>query len=543
MDVSQNIDRVDLRDYLRVVRARKWGIVSMVLLVVGSALAFSSLQTPRYRSEARVLFEADPAVPVYALDVATQVEVVASDPIAELVREELDLDIEASALLSGLDVAMVPETRVLIVSYVSTDPELAQRAASSFASNYIAYGREQALQRTAIEQEAAQTRIDEAAAQLADLERRLTEADRARDETLQNTLETERNALVARLGVLQQRLADIAADPSTVFEARVIEEARLPGDPFAPSHFRNGVLALFLGLALGVGLAFLRERLEDRLRDRGDIERALEVPVLATTPRYRTPKSGSAVPIALAQPGGGVAEVYRSLRTNLQFIIAQQGIKSILLTSAAAGEGKTVTTANLGVVLAQAGQRVILVSADLRRPTLEATFGMFSEAEGLSTWLASSEPEPWATIRDPGVANLRVIPSGPPPPNPAELLSSPKMRHLISTLEENCDLVLFDSPPVLAVADASVMGRHTGGAILVVDGNSTPRSAVARAKEELERTGGVLIGAVLNSVDPSKSPYYYAGSYQAAYVANDEREMTATSGGADEEKLPVDTKG
>jgi capsular exopolysaccharide synthesis family protein len=539
VDVNTGSGQLDLRDYLQVARARKWSIILVTLLVLGVALTASFLQTPVYRSDARVLIEADPAVAVDSLDVATQVEVVGSDPIAELVREELDLDMETASLLSGLTVGMVPETKVLIISYVSTDPEFAQRAASSFASSYIDYGRAQALERIQAEQEAAQQRIDEAAAQLTTIERRLAEADRAGDETLLNTLEVERNALVARLGVLQQRLADVAAATSTPVEARVIEEARLPREPFAPSHYRNGAFGLLVGLVLGIGLAFLRERLQDRLRDREDIERAVGVPVLATIPRYRA-KDASSTPITIAQPGGGVAEVYRSLRTNLQFITAQLGIKSVLITSAAAGEGKTDLVVNLGTVLAQAGHRVILVSADLRRPRLEASFGLPTEARGLATWLAGREREPWELIRDPGVSNLRVIPSGPQPPNPAELLSSPKMRHLVPTLEESCDLVIFDSPPILAVSDASVMGRLTGGTILVVDGNATHRSAVVRAKEELERTGGALIGAVLNSVAPNQSAYY-TGPYQAFSVGPEDSEV-ATSGAIDEERLRINTK-
>ncbi|MGI8773555.1 MAG: polysaccharide biosynthesis tyrosine autokinase [Actinomycetota bacterium] len=538
MDVEPGSGQTDLRDYLQVVKTRKRSILLIVLLVVGAALGVSYLQTPLYRSEARVLLEADPSVSL-ALDVSTQVEVVASDPIAELVKDDLGIETDTAPLLGGLDVKLVPDTRVLEISYVSTDPEAAQRAAASFASSYIDYRLEEAISRTALQQEAAQERVDEVAEELAELERRLAVAEGSRDETLSNTLEIERNALIARLGVLQQRLADVAADPSTMFEASVIEAARVPGVPFAPSHIRNGALALFLGLALGIGLAFLRERLQDRLRDRDDIERALGVPVLATIPRYRPLKGGGGMPIAIAQPGGGAAEVYRSLRANVQFIAARQGIKSILITSAAAGEGKTVMTANLGAVLAHAGHRVILVSADLRRPMLENSFGMLPPSQGLSTWLAGPEEDPWELIQDPGITNLRIVPSGPRPPNPAELLSSPKMRNLISMLEENSDLVLFDSPPVLAVADGPVIGRHTGGAVLVVDGNSTHRSAVVRAKEELERTGGVLIGAVLNSVDPSKTPYYYAGDYQMTSAGTKNRE-TPTSPAPEQEKPPVD---
>jgi non-specific protein-tyrosine kinase len=516
--MTESEDRVDVREYFRVLRNRKWSITLVVALVVGAALVLSFSQSPMYRSEARVLVVPAGSATIFTptVDMGTETEIATSDPVAEKVGEELEIQ-PAGSLLGGLEVAQVGDTRVLAFTYSAADPALAQRTAEAFANSYIAYRAEERLRQLASEQNAAQEQIDQTSQQLSDVTARLKKAESDQNESLTETLSRERDALVARLGVLQQRLADVSASPSgSGTTSQVIEGARLPSSPYSPNHVRNGLLALFLGLALGVGLAFLRERLEDRIRDRDDIERALGAPVLATTPRYTIPKGQKFTPITLFQPIGGASEVYRSLRTSLQFVAGQSGMKSIVVTSATVGEGKTSTSVNLGIVLAQAGQRVVLISADLRRPSLERYFGLGTTGHGLSTWLASGDAEPWGILADPGIKNLRVIPSGPVPPNPAELLGSARMRHLISLLEENSDFVVIDSPPVLAVSDAAVMGRHAGASVLVIDG-STHRSAAVRAKEEVERTGGVLIGAVLNGIDATTSSYYYYSSNYSSH--------------------------
>lgn len=186
----------------------------------------------------------------------------------------------------------------------------------------------------------------------------------------------------------------------------------------------------------------------------------------------------------------------------------------MLITSPSAGEGKTISTANLAVALAQAGQRVIVVSGDLRRPAIEDHFNLDKRARsgGLSTFLSGQDGDLFELIRDPGIQRVRVLPSGPVPPNPAELLASPRLGELVAELEEACDLVLFDSPPLLAVTDSAILASKVRAAILVIDANSTHRSAALRAKEELERNGGVLLGSMLNAFDPASSPYGY-GSY------------------------------
>jgi len=517
---------IDLREYLQVLSFRKWTVAVMIVVVLGGVLAFSFTRTPIYQAQAKVLVKAPPTESgtVVIVDVPTQAEIISSEAVASLVRDELDYQGSTTDLLEQLSVEGIPETQVLGIAYTSPEPAFAQQAANSFADNYLEFRETEAVREVSAQEEAVQNRVDSASQQLNELNEELREATAARDDALAATLETSRSVLIARLGVLQQELDDLRSDRAVKLDAGgVIESATLPKSPVSPNHTTNGLLGLLLGLASGIGFAFLRERLDDRFKDRAEVERVLGVPVLATVPRFQGDRKESKL-VSISQPDSIASEAYRSLRTNLQFIAAQGQIRSVLTTSPSAGEGKTVTTSNLAVALAQAGRRVILVSADLRRPTLERHFGLdehsvgSSNFTGLSTYLSEGgKGELSSLIKDPGVPNIRLIPSGPVPPNPAELLASPLLPKLIRTLEENCDLVIIDSPPILAVADPAIVAIHTGGAILVMDAGSTHRSAVVRAKEELDRVGGNLIGCIFNGFDTATSPYYYYQPYQ--YVA------------------------
>lgn len=521
---------VDLREYIAILKARRWTILLVTILVLGAAIGFSATQTPMYTAQARVLVEIpllETGVP-QLVNLETERQLVDSQTVATLAQDGLGVDNDIESLLAGLTVSAPPEAEVLEISYTATEPAFARDAANAFADAYISFKRDRQTESLTAEQDALEERIDGAEAQLAQITEELEQAEAAENDALLTTLENNRTSLIARIGVLQQQLDDLQSSrPDRVASGEVIETADLPTSPSSPNYLTNSLLGLFLGLALGVGLAFLRERLDDRFRGREDVEKLTGAPVLATVPRFR-PEKNSATPtlVAAVRPKGTTSEAYRSLRTNLQFITGMENAKSILVTSAQAGEGKTVTAANLALVLAQAGNRVLLVSADLRRPTLEKHFGIEKDP-GLSTWLAKKDGvDLWSLMRDPGIANLRILPSGPVPPNPAELLTSKRFDSLVKLLEDNADYVLIDSAPVLAVADSSIISTRVGVALVVIDAGATHRTAVQHAVTELHRVGGRVAGTVLNSLDPAGSPYYY-GPYVYDYSGNDSVEPEA----------------
>jgi capsular exopolysaccharide synthesis family protein len=538
---SSTQDSLDIRDYLAVPKAQKWSIIIVTALVAAAAIGFSYMQTPLYSAEARVFvtpqttpqgFTAAPQ----PVDVDTESQLVESEQVASKVRGDLNLDLPLQSLLGGLSVAGASQnqtfyttSQVLILTYTSPDPRVAQEVVNEFADEYIAFRRRQGQKSFLRVQASLQRKADAVTEQLDRVTEDIAKATTSGDSSLISTLETERSTLLGRLGVIQQRSDDLEPiQTALTASGQVIKTATLPGAPSSPNLLVNTVLGVLAGLVLGVALAFLRERLDNRFRERGDVEEALQAPVLATIPKYslKTKKAFSEI-VAATRPKSHASEAYRTLRTNLQFACLERNVKSLLVASPSAGEGKTSTVANLGVTMAQTGRRVILVSSDMRIPTLERYFDV-PHTPGLSDLLDDGLSEIANVVRRSGHPNLRVIPAGPLPTNPAELLASRALPQLVRILEENCDVVIFDSPPILAVADASILASAIGSAVLVIDATSTQRSAAMHAREELERAGAQLIGTALNSFDPSGSSYY-SGSYY--YDAGSELTAHAASEG------------
>jgi capsular exopolysaccharide synthesis family protein len=264
----------------------------------------------------------------------------------------------------------------------------------------------------------------------------------------------------------------------------------------------------------------LRERLSQRLRSSEEAEELLGAPVLGTIPRIpQWRRRKQPLLVSLSHQRSPATEAYRILRTSVLSAAAEAGVKSIVVTSAYAGEGKSATVANLGVVLARADKRVTLVSADLRRPRLHQFFTI-KENVGLSDVLADRVPlgEAMRAIRLPtppsGNASsgaLRVLPSGPVPNGPTELLTPERIGDVLRAIEESSDIVLIDVPPVLAITDALVVAQAADGVLVVLGPNSADRSSVISVRQQLEKVGARVLGGVLNGPDPEliRSDYYY----------------------------------
>lgn len=283
--------------------------------------------------------------------------------------------------------------------------------------------------------------------------------------------------------------------------------------PSSPHVVLDVVAALLLGLALGAGLALVRDSLDTSMKDVEETKRRFRTAVLGVIPFDRsTPKS----PIVLNSPSSlGRGEALRQLRTNLQFVQIDEQPRSIVVTSSVTDEGKTTTACNLAVVLAQVGVDVILVEGDLRRPRvaeymgLESAVGLSSALMGWSTWQDALQE--WGSDN----VRLRVLASGPLPPNPSEMLSGESMDRLLTELEDNCDVVIIDGPPLLPVADSAVLAASATGTILVIRQGKTRYQQVARALQALSAVDGRLYGVVLNMArgrSVVNEGYYYRGS-------------------------------
>jgi tyrosine-protein kinase len=271
--------------------------------------------------------------------------------------------------------------------------------------------------------------------------------------------------------------------------------------PASPITWLILVIGFGAGLLLGFVMAFLRERLDDHIRGRHDLELTSGAPVLASVPtsRARTRDLRAGRLAVMSGPSSPVAESYRALAASISFLAANRGIKTIVVTSPAPIEGKSAAAGNLGLLLAEAGRRVMLVSADMRVPVINRFFGT-SNTVGLSSVL-NGDAQLADAVQHPQVQNLRILPAGPVPQRPTEALQSQAMVDIIESLEQSADFVILDAPPVLIAADVLALAPLVHGALLVGDAKRTTRTEVIRSREQLEQVGVRIIGAVLDNMD------------------------------------------
>jgi capsular exopolysaccharide synthesis family protein len=303
----------------------------------------------------------------------------------------------------------------------------------------------------------------------------------------------------------------------------IVDRAKVPIRPSSPRKKLNMVLALMLGLFGGLGLAFLFEHLDSSVKSFEDVEKYAKLPSLGMVPSFTPNKTGGGTDdrphsielVTHFAPKSTYSENYRSIRTTLLLAMSDSKLKTIAVTSALPREGKTATTSNLGVTLAQAGKNVVIVDADLRKPCMNRIFKLKGRS-GLVNYLAAG-----MVLRDlvqpTAIPKLYVVSAGPVPPNPVELLGSEKMTVMLDELKKVFDYILLDTPPVLAVSDALVMGPHLDGAILVVRGGQTSRDALRSAREMLDKHKITTLGVIINDVRVRDYDYYYMGRYYKYY--------------------------
>lgn len=520
---------MDLRNYFNLVRKWLWLVVLCAALAGAAAFVISRQQTRIYQSTATVFINQARSSTARA----DYTDIITSERIARTYSamlqdwptlEQAALDLGYTGGLRQMQqdyhlavtVTPVRDTQLVQVSVQSSHSEVAAQVANILPDVFMRMNRVRQEQRFSDTRQELQDELAAAESELEQTEQVLNQLP-ATDENLNERDRLER--LVTRhqttYNTLSKSLEDLRlAEAQTTDNIVLTTPAQPSASPIRPRVLFNTLLAALIGALLGLGVAFLVEYLDDTVKTPDQVRDLTGLPTLGGVVKLEGATPSDRL-VARATNRSPSAEAYRVLRTNLQFSSLDKPLTTLVLTSATPGEGKSTTAANLAIVLAQADMRVILVDADLRRPSLHKVFRLPNHT-GLSTALLDKQHNPEMYLQEADVPNLRILVTGPIPPNPAEMLSSTRMLEVIETLKGQADVVVFDMPPVLAVADASILASRVDGTVLVVGVGEARGEMLVQAVERLESVGVHPLGVVLNKLTERKSGYYYYYYYQYA---------------------------
>jgi non-specific protein-tyrosine kinase len=576
---------MELRQIFGIVWKWIWLVTLAVVIASTSSFLASKAATPLYRTKTtlmigRTIQNPQPnTMDLYASQqlAYTYIQLAKREPVLKGAIQSLGLNMNWQALAGQVSASNIPQTQLLEISVVDSDPYRAKVLADAVAQQLILLspssenkGDTEELAFTKAQLDDLKSKIENAQKELTRLRQELDASNSARQiQDLQNQIFLQDSKISGWQNTYSQLLLTYqGGDVNTI---SVVEEASIPTYPFSPNTKMNVLTAAAIGLVLAVGGAFLIEYLDDTIKNPEDVTRTTNLPTLGAVPIIEGDDYSKKL-IAVNDPLSPIVESFRILRTNLQFSTVDHQVQTMLVTSPGPSEGKSISLANLAVVLAQSGLSVIVVDTDLRRPTIHKIFDLpnrhgltdallhikntsdkmqpdrvtatpslasFSGNPALNNTISPIQPasdqsemqpaivvasqEVTDYIQDTSVENLRVLTTGPLPPNPAELLGSERLGFLIETLKKHADLLLFDSPPNLVVADAAILSARMDGVIIVHDVGRTRTSEARRAVEELRRGQARLLGVILNRIPRTRGGYNYYYYYYYYYYQDGER--------------------
>jgi capsular exopolysaccharide synthesis family protein len=534
-----------LADFARIIWRHKFLILSLGILAAAAAFALDTRRTKIYEAKAQVLLTPTLSQAVSsangtsselsATDVATDAKVISS-----AANQRAAADLLKVPSLPSASVSQVGATNVVNVAVQSPNPAFAIRAANAYAQAYIAGQQHQAV--TSLESAAIQlsAKIATLGAQISKIQDQVAALSAPTTTTFSSSapatvppssnpaiaaLQNQENSLLEQQTTLREQATQLSYTAQLAGGGgQIIGTATAPAQQVSPHRVRDTALAGGIGLVLGLGVAFLWEFVDDRIRGEEDLEAATgSIPALGfipTVPEWLSRRSRQRGSPHVITEGGSTsspaAEAYRSLRTSIQFIRLDKEVRSIVVTSPYSNEGKTTTVANLAASMAQVGDRVAVLSCDLRKPELHAAFGLSNDVGFTSVILGETTPMK-ALQQIPGYDNLWVMPAGPIPPNPSELLASRRAERLLNMLTDQFDMVLIDTPPVLPVTDAAVLAAHADATLMVIAAGATTKKQARRAVEILQRVDSTPLGVIVNRIPHRGGNFYYGYGYGYRY--------------------------
>jgi tyrosine-protein kinase len=542
---------MELKTYFSIVRRWLWLLLLGPILGGALGLGVSLLTQPVYRASTTLLVSQAPSGQVSEYTslltserlAQTYAELLVKRPVLEEAIRRQGLSMSPGQLAGNVSVELVRNTQLLVLRVDDTDPARAAVLANLIPEVFIELNQAMQESRYAESKDNVAAQLDTINKQIADTQTAIdvmgtpeTPQQNADLEQLQTQLASYRQSYA---GVLQTFEAIRLAEAQSLSTLVVAEPAVTPGAPIRPRTTTNVALAGMIGLAVAASLTLLLEYLDDTVKSPEQVRAVLQMPVLGVLAKM-PPEQLRGGPVSMSGPRSPAAEAYRSLRTNIQFSALDRPLKKILVASSIPAEGKSTVAANLAVVMAQAGLKVILVDGDLRRPTLHRLFNT-TNAFGLSHLVMRPTRNLDGALTPTGVPNLSLVTTGPLPPNPAEMLASKKMAGLLEQMASEADVVIIDSPPISAVTDATVLSGRVDGVVLVVQPGVTRMAHALHAKEQLERAGAAVLGVALNRVSARHSGSYYYYNYH--YYGQDRKGEAGGNGGGALARLGLSRNG
>jgi len=517
----------DIGDYLQILRRRWLVIVGSAVIAIAVVGGLGLTETPVYQATAQLLLQAKQSESIFGAGgvagdstraVQNELTIINSLRVRMAVEKAYGEPIAISSASAGDD-------DVIILSATDIDPEKAAEKVNIYAQTYQTARLEALLDDLSQSKTVIQQQIDDFQAQVDEVQKPLVELDNKiitlpADSPEYATLVTERGQLKSRIDPRQQELQSqlneyrqrlqilqLSERLTTTGGVQILNPAVVPSTPISPNIPRSVVQAGLIGLFAGVALALVFDQLDDSIRTTAELQRsARDLPTLGLIPRDESWKNRDEERlITISDPMSAIAEAFRGLRTSLQYFALSSPVGVIQVHSATAGEGKTSVTANLAVALAQAGIEVVVIGCDLRRPRIHRFFGVDPSIGLTSVLLNTCELED-AVQQSPLHPNIKVLASGPRPPNPSELLSLDRTEAIIRRLGGPQTVVLLDCAPVLPVTDSLVLTRCVDASLFVVSCQKTSRRDVRQSMERLRQVNNPVIGTILNGV-PDEGVY------------------------------------
>ena len=504
---AETTSTMNLLDPLKILWRRRWVIVASVIVAVLGMATLDSVRTPVYRAQGSIQFTDKAAL--QGRGIQTDSFLLNSSAVAAAASRAI------GQKAPKVQVTLNTGTTVATVYATASNPVLASRIVNAYIQGYIQVQSDKAQYYLLYLEQSLRKRIDALSTQIDSYTLQLNSEPKgsAQAQTTQGLLGvavTKRTALQAQLYALQTQ--------SPTSSAVQVANSYPPSSPTSPKPTSDILLAGLVGLAVGIAIALIQEAIDDKIRSRSDLERVTPgIPALGLIPAI-TEWTDRRVPLLITaeQPKGPAAEAFRSIRTSIQFMSIDDPIKTLLVTSGNATDGKTTISCNLAYTMAAAGQDVVIVGCDLRKPRLHEFFGLSNDVGFTSLLLGEAEIDD--ALQDvPGSPHLRILPSGPIPPNPSELLAGRRAGTIMQALAQRCDLIILDSPPLLPVSDSAVLAGSSDAVILVAAAGISTKRDTARSLSLLNQVGASIRGTILNRAPAAETYSYYRYGYGYGY--------------------------